>query len=107
MLLYAAGPALRSGEPVAEPGGLIKQRVARSPVLPVLCIPAFDSVSVFWSPEKWFWLKHTALRSDFHRAVPGRDGGRVKTCACVPLPPWGSVPTALRGSAPLYDSEPG
>lgn len=43
----------------------------------------FCSVTVVWSPEKWFFLKHAALKPEFHDAALARDDSRVQTHACV------------------------
>lgn len=37
----------------------------------------FCSGTVVWSPEKWFCLKHAALKSEFHNAALARDSSRV------------------------------
>lgn len=43
----------------------------------------FFAVTVVWSPEKWFCLKHAALKPEFHDAALARDDSRVQTHACV------------------------
>lgn len=78
---------------VGELGGLIKQRV----VVPVLCTLVFDSATVVWSLEKWFWLEQAALRPDLCCAVQARDGGRVS----VPTP-WLQAPLAPGTQAPAW-----